>query len=138
MKETLYAIRWYATGDVEQHLTIDEVYREAHPIIMVRCRQTHRRVGAGDRAMRYERGRNVMHKPDDNEPASYEWLMAVGFRESCEGGVFIHDSIRGNRIYVTSRSQLGVNGSHVLSNPTRRQVRLLCEALGIELTEGKE
>ena len=29
MKETIYTIRWYATGDVEQHLTINDVYREA-------------------------------------------------------------------------------------------------------------
>ena len=29
MKETLYTIRWLATGDVEPHLTIDEVWAEA-------------------------------------------------------------------------------------------------------------
>ena len=29
MKETLYTIRWFATGDVEPHLTIGGVYREA-------------------------------------------------------------------------------------------------------------
>ena len=29
VKETLYTIRWFATGDVELHLTISDVYREA-------------------------------------------------------------------------------------------------------------
>ena len=80
----------------------------------------------------------MMSKPDDNEPVRLVWLMDVGFRESYSGGVCIDDHIPGNHIYVSRRSQLRINGSHVLSNPTRRQVRLLCEALGIELMEGKE
>ena len=29
MTEKRYTIRWYATGDVEQNLTIDEVWSEA-------------------------------------------------------------------------------------------------------------
>ena len=76
-----------------------------------------------------------MHKPDDSEPASLAWLMAVGFSEYHDGGVFSVDRLGGSRVYVSQRSQLTINDSHVLSHPTRRQVRLLCEALGIELKE---
>ena len=81
----------------------------------------------------------MMHKPDDNEPINFIWLIAVGGREGDDGGVFLDDRLRGNRVYVSPcGSELRINGSHVLSHPTRRQVRLLCEALGIALMEGKE
>ena len=79
-----------------------------------------------------------MHRPDDNEPASYEWLIAVGFMIHRYGGLYADDGDVDNQIRVNRMDRLYINGEYALTRPTRRQVRLLCEALGIELRENKE
>ena len=77
-----------------------------------------------------------MKRHDDDQPADEAWLRAIGFVD----GFFIrvveaYNRIRTKVVSVNRHSVLCINGSDIIYHPTRRQVRLICEAVGVDLND---
>lgn len=83
-----------------------------------------------------------MKRHDDDMPADEAWLKSVGFVPAYFGstlaGAEIYNKTRSVRVSVSLRSVLHVNGRDIIYHPTRRQVRLICEAVGVSLNETED
>lgn len=77
-----------------------------------------------------------MKRHDDDQPADKAWLNSVGFVDADFLGVVeAYNRIRTKTVSINRHSVLSINDLDVIYHPTRRQVRLICEAVGVALND---
>jgi len=86
--------------------------------------------------------RRIDEHLDDDMPADREWLLSIGFSEWLFShgsvGVEIYNRLCDVKVLVLNYSVLHLNGTSIIHHPTRRQVRLICEAVGVSLNETED